>query len=501
MRSRKAALNSAMILLEEIVTIICSLILPRLILIVFGSRYNGLTASISQFLTFTVLLRAGIGGATRAALYKPLALQDRDKISSIVKATDIYLRKIGMILAALIVVFSAVYPFLVRNEFEWLFTFFLFLIIGITSFANSYFGMTYYLVLQADQELWILSLLRTICNIGGVVIAAVLILNGATIHLVKLGSAVVFLVNPLFISAYVKKKYHIDKNVEPDNRAIAQRWDAFWQSVAEFVMERTDVMVLTVFTNMLEVSVYSVYDMIVRGLRKLLYAFSSDLEAVFGNMIAKNEEEALRNNISMMETVIFGLCTVLFISAILLVQGFVSVYTKGIYDVNYIRPEFALVFFIAQFFNGVRVPYQMVVQAAGHYKQTKKGAIVEPIINLSLSCILVIRFGLVGIAVGTLAAMVFRTIQYSYYMSKYIVKRSQLITAFRIIVAFAEGIAICVAVNALNLTTPTSYSAWFVNSVITGTIAVIVVAVLSAVLFKKDSIAFVEKIKKIINRW
>ena len=81
-RSKKLALNTLFSLLEELVAIICGFILPRLILSAFGSKYNGITTSITQFLSCAVLLRAGIGGVTRAALYKPLANHDKNKIDS-----------------------------------------------------------------------------------------------------------------------------------------------------------------------------------------------------------------------------------------------------------------------------------------------------------------------------------------------------------------------------------------------------------------------------------
>ena len=88
MRTKKALLNSAMALLLELVTVICGFILPRLILETFGSTYNGITSSITQFLSYIALLKAGIGGVTRASLYKPLQDKDTDAVSAIVKATE-----------------------------------------------------------------------------------------------------------------------------------------------------------------------------------------------------------------------------------------------------------------------------------------------------------------------------------------------------------------------------------------------------------------------------
>ena len=130
-RGQKAVINTISSLTLEFVIIICGLILPRLILSKFGSTYNGLTSSINQFLSCAVLLRSGIGGATRAALYKPLQNGDKHAINAIMSATTRFLRKIAFIIAGLIVVFACIYPFLVINEFDWFFSFSLFFGISI----------------------------------------------------------------------------------------------------------------------------------------------------------------------------------------------------------------------------------------------------------------------------------------------------------------------------------------------------------------------------------
>lgn len=495
MRGRKALINTAVNLFEELVAVICGFILPRLILTAFGSRYNGLTTSITQFLSCAVLLRSGIGGATRAALYKPIAENNNEELSAIVKATDIFMKKIGLILGGSIIAFAAIYPFFVKNEFEWFFTFSLFVIIGASTFAESFFGITYLIVLQADQRVWVSSLLKSICYVANTIICAVLIYAGATIHIVKLGSATVYVLYPIILGAYVRRKYRIKKNVKPNMLAISQRWDSFWHQIATFVMNNTDVMVLTVFTNMLEVSVYSIYNMVISSLKRLIGSVSSGIEAAFGNMIAKKEDEILAHNLSVFEFMIFSLATVVYTTAALLILSFVSIYTRGVNDVNYIRPAFAYIILFAQFFNAIRLPYQLVVQAAGHYKATKKGAIVEPIINIVLSIALVIKFGLVGVAVGTLAATIFRTVQYSLYMSSNLVKRSWFITPSRCIIAFVEtGLAVLL-VYFLNLSEPGTYLEWLLNAVVIFAIVCAIVSGLGFVFFRKDMTDTVKKLK------
>jgi peptidoglycan biosynthesis protein MviN/MurJ (putative lipid II flippase) len=64
-----------------------------------------------------------------------------------------------------------------------------------------------------------------------------------------------------------------------------------------------------------------------------------------------------------------------------------------------------------------------VVSAAGHYKETNDGAIGEMAMNLGISLLLVKPLGLVGVALGTFAAMSFRTIHTVWYLSKHILHR------------------------------------------------------------------------------
>lgn len=500
MRGKKTLLNTLIGLLEEIIAIICGFILPHLILTGFGSKYNGLMTSITQFLSCAVLLRSGVGGATRAALYKPLANKNKDEINSIIKATDIFMKKIGFILAGIIILFAAIYPVFVKNQFNWLFTFTLFIIIGASTFAESFFGITYLVLLQADQRLWISCLIKSICTILNTLLAAILILNNYSIHTVKLASSFVFVLYPIILRYYVKKTYQINDNVKPNNVAIEQRWDAFWHQVASFVMSNTDVLILTAFTNILEVSVYSVYSLVVNGLKRGIMSFANGLEAAFGNIIANNEEKALMENVSIIEYIIYSVSTIVYTSAILLILQFVSVYTKGINDVNYLRPVFAYILLIAQFFNGIRLPYQLVVQAAGHYKQTKIGAIIEPIINLGISLILVIKFGLSGVAIGTLVATIFRTIQYSIYMCKNIVNRSQYITLFKCLIAFFEAGLIFIIVDRLHLNMPQNYFQWCINAVFVVSVGCIVVGVGSILFYRKDINLFIYKLKNMSKK-
>ena len=497
MRSKKTIINTIFSLLEDFVAIICSFILPKLILSHFGSAYNGLSTSISQFLACAILLRSGIGGATKAALYKPLADNNKKEIDSIVKATDIFMKKIGLILAVSIICFAAIYPIFVQSDFSWLFTFSLFIIIGISTFAESFFGITYLIILQADQRLYISAIARILSYIVNILIATILILSGFGIHIVKLGSAFAFALYPIILNIYVKRKYKIDKNVKPNNIAISQRWDAFWHQVAGFINSNTDVMVLTAFTNMLEVSVYSVYYLVIQGLNRFITAFTQGIDAAFGNMIAKQENKALRENLSIVELIVYSVSTLLYSCAIILILQFVKIYTNGVTDVDYFRPTFAYILLAAQLFYAIRLPYQFVVQAAGHFKQTKKYSIIEAILNISVSIILVIKYGLIGVAIGTFISAIYKTIMLSNYMSKNIVKRSIWVTYKRCIVSACDFVLIFILYQLIDIPVRINWFNWCIHGLLVSIIALGVIMFSSFVLYKSDLFKLFNKIKNI----
>ena len=500
MRSKKALKNTITAIIGEIVTVICGFILPRLILSSFGSTYNGITSSITQFLSCVVLLRSGIGGVTRAALYKPLADNDNKKISAIINATQKFMTKVSIIFVIALVIFALVYPLFVKSDFDFLFSFSLVLILGISTLAQTYFGVTYQILLQADQKLYIYNIINIATTILNTIISSILILCGFGIHIVKLGAAFVFVLNPIVLNIYVSKKYKINKSVVPDNTAISQRWDAFFQNVAQFVNTNTDMIILTMFSTLREVSVYTVYMMVVNGLYKVENTFCNGISAAFGNMLAKKETETLKRNMNLFEMFVFTFASFLFITGGVLIVPFVKIYTLGVKDVDYVRYFFAILACINQFLYSVRLPYQMIVEAAGHFKQTRKAAIIEVSINIVLSIILVIKYGLIGVTIGTFCSILYRTIKYSIYASKNILNRSMYIIYKRIFVSFLETITVVLIVFIIPHFEIVNYLNWIIYAIIISIISLTVITIYSLIFFKEDFINLINKIKNILKR-
>ena len=421
-RISQTKLNIAASLLQQLVTGVCGLILPRFALRQFGSEANGLIASVTQLLGYTILLEGGIGGVMKAALYKPLANEDIDGVSRIYHQISRSFRKISFIFIGFALALSLFMKFLVDTQFDWLYVFTMVLILSANTYFSYYFAMPQRLLMTADQKLYIIQFVQSISVVLNLLLCLLVMRLGGSIHAVKFTTAFVFLLNPLVLYLYVRNHYQIRKETSEDFE-FSQKRDGAIHHLSFFVHRNTDVVILSVFGSLTAVSVYTVYNIVTYTLEQMLASVSSGLSGLVGRLIARNETAELNRTVDRYEACNNVLSTGVATVCAILILPFVSIYTGGVTDAQYHQPVFAMLMIAGSYAYSIRHPFGCVVSAAGHYKQTKAGAIGEVAINLILSLVLVKPLGLIGVALGTVAAMSFRTIHTVWYLSKHLLHR------------------------------------------------------------------------------
>lgn len=501
-RKTKLIFNSASSLLYQITTMVCGFILPRLFIKYYGSEVNGLISSITQFLGFISLAECGVGAVVQSALYKPLAEKDNDEISRIVVSSDRFFRKIAYILAGYTAILMAVYPLITLDSFGYLYTLILIFVISISAFAQYYIGMTYRLLLSADQLGFIQYSIHSVSLIVNTVVCSFLIRAEAPIQSVKLTTSLIFMIQPFVLALIARKRYKINRQTELNGEPIKQKWNGLAQHIAAVVLGNTDTVVLTLFSTLKNVSVYAVYHLVVNGVKQIVVSLTNGMQALLGNMLAKNETEELNRTFDRMEWVLHTAVTLVFSITALLIIPFVKVYTANIEDsADYIVPAFAYMITLAQAAYCLRLPYNIMVLAAGHYRQTQASAIIEAVINVVVSVILVFRFGLIGVAIGTLAAMVYRTVYLAVYLSKNIIYRKLRHFLLHISVDILGVTILFVVVKLLApgfyTMESVSYLSWFVLALKVGfTALAITVAINAAFYFSKLKNTLAALVKK-----
>lgn len=420
-RGKKLALNTITSHGLQVVSVICGFILPRLILESFGSDVNGLVNSITQFLGVITLLDLGVGAVVQSALYKPLADNNTNMISKIYVSANKFFRRLAEILLVYVVLLMIFYPMLVNKSFGHMYTALLIAAICISSFAQYYFGIVNSLLLNADQRGYIQYVAQIITLILNTFACYIIIKLGASIQIVKLTTSLIFLLRPLFLVFYVKKHYSIDPKITYTDEPIKQKWNGMAQHFASYVLNGTDNIVLTMFSTLGNVSIYSVYNVVIIGVKNALLSVTNGFQSLIGEMLAKKETMKLNAFFGFVEWFLHTGTTLVFGCTGVLIVDFVRVYTYGINDADYIQPLFAVLITIANAGHCLRLPYNILILAAGHYKQTQSNYIIAMILNIVVSIATVKMWGLVGVAIGTLIAMAYQTVWMAKYDSKNII--------------------------------------------------------------------------------
>lgn len=415
MKTKKILYNVISSLAFQAVAFVCGLILPQLVLETYGSAYNGVIQTITQFVGYISILTLGINGPTRVAVYNALAQDDTSKLHGILRANERYMRKVAVILGLYMVLLAIFYPFLVRENFGWWEVATLVLIIGAGEMVEYVWGYSSQILLKAEQKTYIYTLLLIFSKISSTVLAIVLISRSCTIHAVRIAMAASFAVAPILTDVITKRMYQINTKVKPDNSAIDQRGDAIAHSLVEIVNDNAPTFLLAILTDPVTVSVYSIYDLILDNLLKVQKSFTSNLEGAFGEFWAKKEIEKFRQKFSTLEYLMFMFLLLVYTTTAILILPFMKIYTADVTDANYVLPAFAFLFVCSTATYSLRTPYTIAVQAAGKYRETKKNATTEAIINVGVSLVATCLWGLKGVVIGSLAANLYRIFGYAHF--------------------------------------------------------------------------------------
>ena len=491
--------NSISPLIYQVTTIICGFILPRLILGYYGTEVNGLVNSITQFLAIISFLELGVGAVVQSSLYKPLADKDNITVSKVITSADEFFRRLGYILAIYVVVMLFYYPYLVKQNFSFTFTATLIVAISIRSFAQYFFGIVNRLLLLADQKAYIQYIAQTVAVIANTVGCYILIAFDCSVQVVYGLTSLIFFLQPLAIHLYIKRYYALDRQIHYDVEPIKQKWNGVAQHIAAVILSSSDSIVLTTFSTLVNVSIYTVYYLPMSGARLMIMSMISGIEALIGNLWAKQDLAELRKVFAWTEWSIHTGTTLIFTIAAVLIAPFVQVYTHGVNDANYMQPLFGVLLVAANSGHCLRLPYNIMILAAGHYKQTQHNYIIAAVMNIAISIVCVMQFGLIGVALGTLAAMVYQTVWMAWYNSKNFIQWPMKSFFKQMAVDAVSAVGIFVAGSCFAMST-VSYLSWIILATKVTIIGLFIVLGANIVFYRQNIQVIFLKMKRFFRK-
>ena len=431
-RKKEVFLTVASNLLLQIVTAVCGFILPPLVIGTFGSSVNGMVSSITQFIAYLNIVEAGVGGASIAALYKPLALGDTAERNAILSATSKFYTRSGFLFTILILILAIVYPLLVGSQVDRLQSALMVLVLGITGAAEFFLIGKYRVLLTADKKVYVISLVQMCALILSTSFAVVFIKAGFGILVVKLVSALMFLARYLVLAFYVRLHYpKVNFHAEPDRQAISQSKNVLVHQIGALVVFNSPLVIITIFCSLKDASVYAVYSLIFNAVNLLLGAFSNGMQSFFGESLVTDSIERTRNIFARYETVYFAIEGWFYTMTYLLIMPFMKLYTKNMTDAQYMQPVLAVLFVFVGVLNNLRNPAVQLINAAGHFKKTQWRSVAEAVINVLGSIAGVMILGFKGVLFGSVCSGLYRGVDVLIYTSCHILKSAKTgITAF-----------------------------------------------------------------------
>lgn len=478
-------MNAVSSIIYQFTYIFYAFFVPKLILEYYGSDVNGLISSINQFLSLIALSEFGMTAVVQTALYKPLYHRDFASVNKILSSASSFFRKIGIVYVIYVFGLCIFYPMKVKGVFSSRYTIVLICILCLEAMAQYFFGLVYLQLLTADQRIYLVQILRSCMLLVSACSASVIVKYGGEIHFLKMTLSVLGLIPTVIIILYCKKKYTINLRTEYENEPIPQKWNGIAQHISSYVFSSTDVIILTLFTSLKIVSVYTVYCMVLNGLKQICSMIDNSVKPLLGSYWASGKKQLLKENFKYYE--VFGHMYSLFIfgCAANLIIPFVMLYTSGVKDIDYKVPLFSFLLTVAFMLQNMKNIYHILVQSIGGFRETQNSYFLTAFINIVLSIILVSQFGLIGVVFGTVAAVIYQLLWLVLYLYNNILNYP--ISRFLKIIFFdLICFGLSYVVVEMTIDSPGSVLLWIENGVLTALVWWMIILLLALLFFKTE---------------
>lgn len=372
----------------------------------FSSSYLGISGLFNDILSVLQLSELGIGTAMLAALYRPAAEKDEDRVQRILN----YYRRLYIAVATLIAIAGLmIMPFLpvlvkgldgVGHPYIY---YLLFLLDTVLSYFCTWKNSLFYVY----QKQYVLSFWNGFFQLARYAAQlAILLLTRNFILFVGVQAACAFLPNYV-CSKKAERRYPDsvpkDKGKLPDKkerRSLLSGIGAMsMHKIGGVLVNNTDSLIMSAFLGLSQVGIYSNYRLVVNTLSGFMRRCTDAFTGGVGNLGATENGEkvyAVYREIHFLSVLGYGYCTSMMVLLFrdYILSGFGSGYLLGNMTVLLIAADF--------YTKGMRTPVLCFRDAEGLFRYDRYKPVFEIIINLVASILLVRRYDIAGIVMGTL---------------------------------------------------------------------------------------------------
>lgn len=408
----------------QVVLIVLSFLLPRLYLENFGSEVNGVLSTIKQIFAYMTLLESGVGLATTQALYKPVAENNHNKVSSVISATNKYYVKIGVLYALIVLIIALFYEFLVPTSIAAGVVFGIVILTALPSLFSYFVQLKYRILMEVDGRKYVITnsetVLQLLSNAGKIIV----LVFTDNLLLMQFVYCLLSLMQLVYVYIHAKRRYTwLNTKAEPDYEAVSQRKSVLVHQISAMVFNNTDVLLLSFLCDFKVVSVYTIYNIFFSQVQTFVTSVISGFSFALGQMFHTNREKFMKV-FNVYETFYIMATFIIYTLMAVFLLPLIQIYTQGINDANYTNVYLVLLFVIMNLLANGKLPSNHVLEFSGKFEETRSHAIWEMVINIVVSVVAILKWGICGAIIGTIVALLYRGTMVIYYSNKKVLERT-----------------------------------------------------------------------------
>lgn len=401
--------------LNILLSFICRMVFVRCL----TQEYLGISGLFTNILSMLSLTELGIGTAIGYALYKPIAENDEEKISSLMKFYGTAYKGIGIVVT---VVGLCLLPFLnliigeqpgISDNVYVLYLLYLF------NSASGYFFSYRTTILIAAQRSYIVTAINYCVVIvqNAVQMIALVVWKNFTVYLII--QVVCGLATNIITSQKAKRDYPciIKRNVCPiskeEKKSLIINVKALTlYKLSGLLVNNTDNIVITYFNGLITTGVASNYTLLIGMLSSMLTMIFGSMTASIGNLNAIESEEnkyKIFRALNLANFWLFGWTTI----GIIVVSGDLI---QLLFGENYVLSESVPIILAINFYlNGMQTVVLNYKNTMGLFRHGQYLLLITAAVNIVGDIVLGQRFGLVGIFAATAVARLLTNVWYEPY--------------------------------------------------------------------------------------
>ncbi len=408
-RVHKSVLNAEVNLIFYFLSLFFAFFSRKIFLDNLGAEFIGLTGTLTNILGYLNLTELGISASVGYFLFKPLQSNNRQEIQEILSLLGYLYNWIGAIIFAGAFVISLFFPLIFAHANLGLgiiyFAFYSFL----GSSLIGYFINYRQILLSADQKNYLVAIYYQSANLVKIALQIYLAYHYKNLYIWVVVEFLFGIIACIILNWKINKEYPWLKVNKKDGKALLKKYpeiitktkQVFIHKIKDFVLVRSDELFIFLFVSLKMVAYYGNYMIIISKLISLFSAVTGSVGASVGNLVAEGDKKRMLSVFWEFTTIQHTIAAIISFSLYNFLEPFVTHWLGSEYIMDHKILILLIIFiYIANSRNAV----DSFNYAHGLYADVWS-AWAELIINVSITIICGLKWGIIGILLGKIGSL------------------------------------------------------------------------------------------------